>query len=193
MTTTRAAVVPGFARSSDGPRTSPAVAVERLRTNLRRDIRWVARGISESCAAVVAACRRRLARGVCGIFVRPPVILFRVFPVHCGIEGVVYRDSNRGVQLARLGMTATPEFRWGSRQARGVGFGDEDKAFLSSKARHPAADPCCVQQRDARERERVSREALAAGGRDNGAPALSPEHHADYFSAYVFDRAGHNI
>src|SRR4051812_5793501 len=103
MTTTRAAVVPGFARSSDGPRTSPAVAVERLRTNLRRDIRWVARGISESCAAVVDACRRRLARGVCGIFVRPPVILFRVFPVHCGIEGVVYRGSNRGVQLARLG------------------------------------------------------------------------------------------
>ena len=34
---------------------------------------------------------------------------------------------------------------------------------------------------------------LAAGGHDNGAPGLSPEHHADYFSAYVFDPDGHNI
>jgi catechol 2,3-dioxygenase-like lactoylglutathione lyase family enzyme len=35
--------------------------------------------------------------------------------------------------------------------------------------------------------------ALAAGGRDNGAPGLRPEYSADYFAAFVFDPDGNNI
>jgi catechol 2,3-dioxygenase-like lactoylglutathione lyase family enzyme len=35
--------------------------------------------------------------------------------------------------------------------------------------------------------------ALAAGGRDNGAPGLRPRYHADYYGAYVFDPDGHNV
>jgi len=35
--------------------------------------------------------------------------------------------------------------------------------------------------------------ALAAGGRDNGAPGLRPEYAADYYSAYVLDLDGNNI
>lgn len=35
--------------------------------------------------------------------------------------------------------------------------------------------------------------ALAAGGRDNGAPGLRPHYHADYYGAFVFDPDGHNI
>lgn len=35
--------------------------------------------------------------------------------------------------------------------------------------------------------------ALAAGGRDNGAPGLRPQYHADYYGAYVLDPDGHNI
>ena len=35
--------------------------------------------------------------------------------------------------------------------------------------------------------------ALAAGGRDNGAPGLRPRYHADYYGAYVIDPDGHNI
>jgi len=37
------------------------------------------------------------------------------------------------------------------------------------------------------------REALAAGGRDNGAPGLRPHYHPDYYGAFVFDPDGHNI
>jgi catechol 2,3-dioxygenase-like lactoylglutathione lyase family enzyme len=37
------------------------------------------------------------------------------------------------------------------------------------------------------------RAALAAGGRDNGAPGLRPQYHPDYYSAYVLDPDGHNI
>ena len=35
--------------------------------------------------------------------------------------------------------------------------------------------------------------ALAAGGRDNGAPGLRPHYHAHYYGAYVLDPDGHNI
>ena len=35
--------------------------------------------------------------------------------------------------------------------------------------------------------------ALAAGGRDNGAPGLRPHYHANYYGAYVLDPDGHNI
>ena len=35
--------------------------------------------------------------------------------------------------------------------------------------------------------------ALAAGGRDNGAPGLRPHYHPDYYGAFVLDPDGHNI
>ena len=35
--------------------------------------------------------------------------------------------------------------------------------------------------------------ALAAGGRDNGAPGLRPHYHADYYGAFVLDPDGHNV
>lgn len=35
--------------------------------------------------------------------------------------------------------------------------------------------------------------ALAAGGRDDGAPGLRPTYHADYYGAFVLDPDGHRI
>ena len=35
--------------------------------------------------------------------------------------------------------------------------------------------------------------ALAAGGRDNGAPGPRPHYHAAYYGAFVLDPDGHNI
>lgn len=35
--------------------------------------------------------------------------------------------------------------------------------------------------------------AMAAGGRDNGAPGLRPEYHEHYYGAFVLDPDGHNI
>ena len=37
------------------------------------------------------------------------------------------------------------------------------------------------------------RAALAAGGRDNGAPGLRPHYHPNYYAAFVLDPDGHNI
>ncbi|MBI2749679.1 MAG: VOC family protein [Burkholderiales bacterium] len=35
--------------------------------------------------------------------------------------------------------------------------------------------------------------AIAAGGRDNGAPGLRPHYHPHYYGAFVLDPDGHNI
>ena len=37
------------------------------------------------------------------------------------------------------------------------------------------------------------REALAAGGADNGPPGPRPHYHRDYYGAFVLDPDGHNI
>lgn len=35
--------------------------------------------------------------------------------------------------------------------------------------------------------------AIAAGGRDNGAPGLRPQYHPNYYGAFVLDPDGNNI
>ncbi|MEA3292498.1 MAG: VOC family protein [Pseudomonadota bacterium] len=48
----------------------------------------------------------------------------------------------------------------------------------------------------AESREQVRRfydAAIAAGGRDNGAPGIREEYHPNYYGAFVFDPDGHNI
>lgn len=35
--------------------------------------------------------------------------------------------------------------------------------------------------------------ALAAGGRDNGAPGIRPHYHQHYYGAFVLDPDGHNV
>jgi catechol 2,3-dioxygenase-like lactoylglutathione lyase family enzyme len=48
----------------------------------------------------------------------------------------------------------------------------------------------------ARDRARVRAfytAAMAAGARDNGAPGLRPQYHADYYGAFVLDPDGHNV
>ena len=44
-----------------------------------------------------------------------------------------------------------------------------------------------------RQVEDFHRAALAAGGRDNGAPGLRPRYHASYYAAFVIGPDGHNV
>ena len=44
-----------------------------------------------------------------------------------------------------------------------------------------------------RQVEAFHRAALAARGKDNGAPGLRPQYHANYYAAFVLDPDGHNI
>ena len=51
----------------------------------------------------------------------------------------------------------------------------------------------CFRAPDRRAVEAFHGAALAAGGRDDGAPGLRPQHHANYFAAFVLDPDGHRI
>jgi catechol 2,3-dioxygenase-like lactoylglutathione lyase family enzyme len=99
-----------------------------------------------------------------------------------------------GKALAPLGYKTSSEYTSGSTKTKGVGFGAEDLEFFIVQGR--AIKPAIHVAFRVPTRAKVKafyKAAMAAGGRDNGAPSLSPEHHADYFSAYVFDPDGHNI
>jgi catechol 2,3-dioxygenase-like lactoylglutathione lyase family enzyme len=76
-----------------------------------------------------------------------------------------------------------------------AGFGEPPKPEFWISAGAPAAASVHVAFR-VRTRAQVDafhRAALAAGGRDNGAPGLRPHYHATYYGAFVRDPDGYNI
>jgi catechol 2,3-dioxygenase-like lactoylglutathione lyase family enzyme len=77
-------------------------------------------------------------------------------------------------ELCGFGTGGKPDFWVGSREVSGpvhVAFASPDRKTVD--AFHQAA--------------------LAAGGRDNGAPGLRPQYHPAYYGAFVLDPDGNNI
>jgi len=78
-----------------------------------------------------------------------------------------------------------------------VGFGSAGKPFFWIGERfHPAGDQHIHVAFAAKTRAEVDafyQAAIAAGGKDNGAPGLRPHYHANYYAAFVFDLDGNNI
>jgi len=76
-----------------------------------------------------------------------------------------------------------------------AGFGANDKAFFwigtGAKPKGGAHVAFAVGTRA--EVDAFHRAAIAAGGRDNGAPGLRPEYHPNYYGAFVFDPDGNNV
>jgi catechol 2,3-dioxygenase-like lactoylglutathione lyase family enzyme len=98
--------------------------------------------------------------------------------------------------LAPLGVTllmeVTPEQSGGGAHA---GFGDDGKPWFwigtgdtPHGRTHVALATASRANVDA-----FHAIALAAGGRDNGAPGLRPQYHPNYYGAFVLDPDGHNI
>jgi len=56
-----------------------------------------------------------------------------------------------------------------------------------------AAAHICFRAQDHESVRRFHRAAIAAGGRDDGAPGLRAKYHCDYFGAFVLDPDGHRI
>lgn len=76
-----------------------------------------------------------------------------------------------------------------------AGFGEPPKPDFWIGAGSPNTPPIHVAFR-VRSRaivEAFYKAALAAGGRDNGAPGLRPHYHPNYYGAFVLDPDGHNI
>ena len=87
-----------------------------------------------------------------------------------GLE--VLQEGALGIEMSTDGKTSLCLFQTGEKPAHlHLAFRVEDRKLV--EAFHGAA--------------------LAAGGKDNGAPGLRPQYHAHYYAAFVIDPDGHNI
>jgi catechol 2,3-dioxygenase-like lactoylglutathione lyase family enzyme len=117
---------------------------------------------------------------------------------HVGIN-VVDWDKSRAFYDAAFAslrvrwlMTVPKEFTGGANVG---GYGRQRPVFwlhqtasAPGPGRHYAFDAASRAEVDA-----FHRAALAAGGRDNGAPGPRPHYHPDYYGAFVLDPDGNNI
>lgn len=97
--------------------------------------------------------------------------------------------------LAPLGYVLLREFPAALTGADAAGFGVPPKPDFWIARGTPNVPPVHVAFRAASRAlvDAFYQAALAAGGRDNGAPGLRPHYHADYYGAFVLDPDGHNI
>ncbi len=99
--------------------------------------------------------------------------------------------------LAPLGvsilMEVTPEQTGGDAHA---GFGEAGKPYFWIGTGQRSGNQHLHVAFTAPDRKTVDAfytAAIAAGGRDNGAPGLRPHYHANYYGAFVIDADGNNI
>jgi catechol 2,3-dioxygenase-like lactoylglutathione lyase family enzyme len=97
--------------------------------------------------------------------------------------------------LAPLGYALVMEVRQHENDAPAAGFGANGKPDLwigvEGGLQRPIHIAIAAQDRAAV--DAFYRAAIAAGGKDNGAPGLRPHYHPNYYAAFVLDPDGHNI
>lgn len=90
--------------------------------------------------------------------------------------------------LAPLGYTAKLE------HGESTGFNDgKNTDFWIGKWENVQPTHVAFEAKSKDEVEAFYRAALAAGGRDNGAPGIRAHYHPNYYGAFVLDPDGHNI
>lgn len=78
---------------------------------------------------------------------------------------------------------------------RVIGFGKGGKIDTWFTADKPVSGPAHISWK-AESKEQVDefyKAALAAGGKDNGAPGIRTEYHENYYGAFVLDPDGNNV
>jgi len=117
---------------------------------------------------------------------------------HTGID-VSDFEASRNFYLAALAPLGYAVRKEGE---RAVGFGAEDPAAGADPhgdfwiAQGQPSEPrihLAFRARNPQEVDAFYHAALAAGGRDNGAPGLRPKYHDKYYAAFVYDPDGYNI
>jgi catechol 2,3-dioxygenase-like lactoylglutathione lyase family enzyme len=109
---------------------------------------------------------------------------------HVGLRVTDFTRSKEFYEraLAPLGYVLVKEFG-----AAAAGFGAERRPVFWISQGAPAPVHVAIAAADRATVEAFHAAALAAGGRDNGAPGLRPQYHADYYAAFVYDPDGNNI
>jgi catechol 2,3-dioxygenase-like lactoylglutathione lyase family enzyme len=97
--------------------------------------------------------------------------------------------------LAPLGYVLIMEVAENDNDSRAAGFGADGKPDLWIGGEGGLNRPIhvAIATRDRASVDAFYHAAIAAGGKDNGAPGLRPHYHANYYAAFVLDPDGHNI
>ena len=110
---------------------------------------------------------------------------------HVSLHVSDYEKSKRFFEraLATLGYTVIMEF---GGAVAGLGAGGKPDFWI---AQGEAGNPVHIAFVSANRGtvDAFYHAAIAAGGRDNGAPGLRPQYHPNYYGAFVFDPDGNNI
>ena len=77
--------------------------------------------------------------------------------------------------------------------AAGFGAGGKPDLWIAGEGKLERPVHVAIVTKDRANVDAFYRAALAAGGRDNGAPGLRPHYHPNYYAAFVLDPDGHNI
>jgi catechol 2,3-dioxygenase-like lactoylglutathione lyase family enzyme len=77
----------------------------------------------------------------------------------------------------------------------GVGMGQNNKPslWLHETKEKPAHLHLAFTAESRRQVDAFYKAAIAAGGKDNGAPGLRPHYHPNYYGAFVIGPDGHNV
>jgi catechol 2,3-dioxygenase-like lactoylglutathione lyase family enzyme len=102
-----------------------------------------------------------------------------------------YRAALKPLGLGVV-MEVTAEEAGGDAHA---GFGDEGKPFfwIGTGAKPKGGAHVAFAAQTRADVDAFYAAAIAAGGRDNGAPGLRPHYHPNYYGAFVYDPDGNNI
>jgi catechol 2,3-dioxygenase-like lactoylglutathione lyase family enzyme len=91
--------------------------------------------------------------------------------------------------LAPLKVTLVMEGAYGV----GIGRNNKPSLWLYESDHRPSPLHIAFVAADRAEVDAFHRAALAAGGKDNGAPGLRPHYHPNYYGAFVIGPDGHNV
>ncbi|MBL8288130.1 MAG: VOC family protein [Rubrivivax sp.] len=75
----------------------------------------------------------------------------------------------------------------------GLGRGGKPTLWLHESGDKPAPLHLAFTAENRAQVDAFHEAALAAGGKDNGAPGLRPHYHANYYGAFVIGPDGHNV
>jgi catechol 2,3-dioxygenase-like lactoylglutathione lyase family enzyme len=77
--------------------------------------------------------------------------------------------------------------------AAGFGSGGKPDLWIGGEGMLQPPVHIAIVAKDRQTVDAFYRAALAAGGKDNGAPGLRPHYHSNYYAAFALDPDGHNI
>jgi catechol 2,3-dioxygenase-like lactoylglutathione lyase family enzyme len=115
---------------------------------------------------------------------------------HTGMSVSDYERSKNfyAMALAPLGFSVIMEFPGADgTMACGFGVGGKPSFWVSGEGKTSPALHIAFLANDRESVDAFYEAALAAGGKDNGAPGIRAHYHANYYGAFVLDPDGHNV